>query len=69
MTFIHNDVRVHGYGTISKKGVALTKPKWRSIKAEEATVTERNHGYQIKYPNPEHKGNLGECPNLNVNTP
>ncbi len=69
VTFIHNDVRVHGYGTISKKGVALTKPKWRSIKAEEATVTERNHGYQIKYPNPEHKGNLGECPNLNVNTP
>ena len=41
---------VHGYGTISHNLIALTKPKWRSIRADRATVLERNHGYQVRYP-------------------
>ena len=50
VTFSHKGITVHGYGTISNKKVALTKPKWRSIKADQATVLERNHGYQVRYP-------------------
>ena len=48
--FNHKETKVHGYGTISHEQVALTKPKWKSTKAERATVLERNHGYQVTYP-------------------
>ena len=48
--FNHEATKVHGYGTISHEQVALTKPKWKSTKAERATVLERNHGYQVTYP-------------------
>ena len=48
--FNHEGTKVHGYGTISHEQVALTKPKWKSTKAERATVLERNHGYQVAYP-------------------
>ena len=48
--FIHQGSSAHGYGSISHQRVALTKPKWRSIKADQATVVERNHGYQVSYP-------------------
>ena len=48
--FNHEGTKVHGYGTISHEQVALTKPKWKSAKAERATVLERNHGYQVTYP-------------------
>ena len=50
VTFIHQGQRVHGYGTISHQQVALTKPNWKSVKAERATAVERNHGYQVTYP-------------------
>ena len=50
VTFTHQGITVHGYGSISKKSVALTKPKWKSIRADRATVLERNHGYQASYP-------------------
>ena len=30
--------------------VAITKPKWKSITADQATVIERNHGHQVVYP-------------------
>ena len=48
--FIHQGSPVHGYGAISHQQVALTKPKWRSIKADQAAVVERNHGYHVSYP-------------------
>ena len=48
--FIHQDVLVHGYGSISHEQVALTKPGWKSIHATQAAVMERNHGYQVVYP-------------------
>ena len=48
--FNHEGTKVHGYGTISHEQVALTKPKWKSTKAERATALERNHGYQVTYP-------------------
>ena len=48
--FIHQGSSIHGYGAISNQQVALTKPKWRSVKADQATVLERNHGYQVSYP-------------------
>ena len=41
---------MHGYGTISHSDVALTKPSWKSAKAEHADVLERNHGYRVAYP-------------------
>ena len=50
VTFVHQGQRVHGYGTISNQLVALTKPRWKSIKADRATVIERNHGYKVFYP-------------------
>ena len=50
VTFIHRGITVHGYGTISHNQVALTRPVWKSIKADRATVLERNHGYQVTYP-------------------
>ena len=52
VTFIQQGTRVQGYGTISHEQVALTKPRWRSIKADQATVLERNHGYKVAYPSP-----------------
>ena len=48
--FIHNGSPVQGYGAISHQQVALTNPKWKSIKADHAAVVERNHGYQVSYP-------------------
>ena len=48
--FNHQDVLVHGYGSISHEQVALTKPRWKSIHATQAAVVERNHGYQVVYP-------------------
>ena len=45
----HTGIPVHGYGIISHSQVALTKPTWRSIGADRATVLERNHGYQVTY--------------------
>lgn len=48
--FIHKGKQVQGYGTISHSDVALTKPKWKSIKADHAQVIERNHGYEVAYP-------------------
>ena len=51
-TFTGKGTTVHGYGTISKKSVALTKPKWKSINADQATVLERNHGCKVVYPRP-----------------
>ena len=48
--FIHQGSPVQGYGAISHQQVALTKPKWRSVKADQAAVVERNHGYQVSYP-------------------
>ena len=50
MTFIHQGATVHGYRTISKQQVALTKPKWKSIMADRATILERNHSYKVAYP-------------------
>ena len=50
VSFLHQGQRVHGYGSISHQQVALTKPEWKSIKAENAMVIERNHGYQVAYP-------------------
>ena len=50
VTFVHQGQRVHGYGTISNQKVALTKPRWKSITADQATVIERNHGYKVVYP-------------------
>ena len=47
---IHQGRKVHGYGTISNQKVALTKPNWKSVKAERATAVERNHGYQVTHP-------------------
>ena len=52
VTFTHRGEPIHGYGSISHQQVALTKPKWRSIKADQATVLERNHGYKVAYPRP-----------------
>lgn len=49
--FLHQGTQVQGYGAISHQSVALTKPRWRSTKAENATVLERNHGYQLATPN------------------
>ena len=51
-TFSRKGTTVHGYGTISHQQVALTKPRWRSINAGQATVLERNHGYKVAYPRP-----------------
>ena len=48
--FIHQGDPINGYGAISHQQVALTKPKWSSVKANQATVVERNHGYQVSYP-------------------
>ena len=48
--FTHQGSPVHGYGTISHQQVALTKPRWKSIKAEHATTVERNHGYHVFNP-------------------
>ena len=48
--FVHQGSPVQGYGAISHQQVALTKPKWRSVKADQAAVVERNHGYQVSYP-------------------
>ena len=48
--FTHQDSLVHGYGSISHQQVALTKPKWKSIHANQATVVEHNHGYQVVHP-------------------
>ena len=42
--------RIHGRGSISNDSVAITKPRWRSTKAKNATVLERNHGYSVQYP-------------------
>ena len=50
VTFIHEGVKVHGYGTISNRSVAITKPKWKSVYATETEAIECNHGYQVKYP-------------------
>ena len=50
VTFTHQGAQVHGYGSISHQQVALTNPRWKSIKADRATILERNHGYQIAYP-------------------
>ena len=50
VTFLHRGTQVRGHGTISHQRVALTEPRWRSKKAENATILERNHGYQIAYP-------------------
>ena len=50
VTYVHQGQKVQGYGTISHQQVALTKPNWKSINADQATVIERNHGYQIVYP-------------------
>ena len=47
--FIHKGAPVHGYGSISHEQVALTKPKWKSVQANQAAVIERNHGYQVSY--------------------
>ena len=51
-TFSRKGTTVHGYGTISHQEVALTKPRWRSINAGQATVLERNHGCKVAYPTP-----------------
>ena len=40
---------IHGRGSISNDKVAITKPCWRSTKAKNATVLERNHGYSVQY--------------------
>ena len=48
--FTHQGSSIHGYGSISHQQVALTKPKWRSVKANQATVVEHGHGYQVSYP-------------------
>ena len=48
--FIQQGGPINGYGAISHQQVALTKPKWRSIKADQAAVVERGHGYQVSYP-------------------
>ena len=50
VSFTHQGSTVHGYGTISHQQVAITKPNWRSTKADSAAVLERNHGYQISHP-------------------
>ena len=50
VVFNHRGAMVHGHGTISHEQVALTKPKWKSIRATWATVLERSHGYQVTYP-------------------
>ena len=50
--FVHQGNPVQGYGAISHQQVALTSPKWKSVKADQATVVERNHGYQANYPDP-----------------
>ncbi len=42
--------RIHGRGSISNDKVAITKPRWRSTKAKNAVVLERNHGYSVQYP-------------------
>ena len=50
--FVHQGNPVQGYGAISHQQVALTKTKWKSVKADQATVVERGHGYQVNYPEP-----------------
>ena len=45
--FVHQRDPVQGYGSISHERVALTKPKWKSVQAGQATVVERNPGYQV----------------------
>ena len=47
VVFNHRGAIVHGHGTISHEQVALTKPKWKSIRATWATVLERSHGHQV----------------------
>ena len=54
--FMHQGVPVQGRGTISKKGVAINDPNWKSTKVELATVVQRNHGYQVTYPTPSANG-------------
>ena len=44
--------RIRGRGSITNDKVAITQPKWRSTKARDAIVLERNHGYAVAYPNP-----------------
>ena len=56
VSFEHRGNAVHGYGTLSNGQVALTAPKWRSVKAERAQVVERGHGYRVEYPR--HKAHL-----------
>ena len=51
--FTHKGTVVVGHGSISHQQVALTKPTWQSVKASQATVLQRNHGYQVSYPAPE----------------
>ena len=48
--FVHQGIVVHGYGSISHEQVALTKPSWKSVKADQATVVDCNHGYQVVHP-------------------
>ncbi len=48
--FVHQGSPIQGYGAISHQQVALTNPKWNSVKADQATVAERGHGYQVNYP-------------------
>ena len=50
VSFIHQGVRVYGYGTINNESVAFPKPVWKSTKATGARVIERRHGYQVNYP-------------------
>ena len=48
--FDHQSVVIHGYGAWRNEQVALTTPKWRSVKAEKAQVVERGHGYRVEHP-------------------
>ena len=53
MKFLHEGALLHGYGSISHQQVALTKPRWKSLNADRASILESNHGYQVQYPTPQ----------------
>ena len=73
VTFHHRNsqAQVHGYAVISNRNAAITRPQWKSAKAISTVALERNHGYQVAYPNPhpaERTKRLSKT-NLNVNRP